>query len=212
MTKWHFLAVLLATLTGIFSVFFVKRRSSADVNPDPTEPDPLPELPSAPETTVSHPDEPAVVIPAPAPSQPVITPSQSPMDFSTPKAAYHSVRVICDEMGLPLIKNVTVNGVTHYPKDIICACIWQESRFSNKAVGRNAHSVDWGIVQINDRIWAGPGEPFSSAQDIVDHPEKAVRFMVHMYQKGKLSLWVSYSSGVYKQWLVHNSPMWGLAK
>lgn len=122
---------------------------------------------------------------------PAIPPqTASGLAWDTPEHSRHSVRVLADEMGLNLAQ-----------KEILCACIMRESQFNNAAVGRNPSSTDWGICQINDHYQVGPGRPFSSVRDIVDNPEKAVRFMISMYKAGKLSLWVSYSSGAYKQFL-----------
>ena len=60
------------------------------------------------------------------PATPVLSQSGAPsavstpsaLDFSTQKAAYHSTRVICDQVGL-----------TFAQKEIVCACIFQESEF-----------------------------------------------------------------------------------
>lgn len=117
------------------------------------------------------------------------------LKWDNPKNARHSVRVICDEMGLSLNE-----------KNIITACIQQESNFNNKAVGRNVKdgkllSTDWGICQINDYWHVGPGKKWASVKEILDNPEKAVRWMVTLYKQGKLNLWVSYSSGAYKKYM-----------
>ena len=115
-------------------------------------------------------------------------------------------------MGLSLEKNIVLEDLGHfYPKDIVCACIYQESRFKNSAVGKNKTSTDWGIVQVNDTPgWhIGPGLRFKSVQDVLDNPEKTVRWMISvMKETGKLQPWASYTSGVYKRWLVDKSPMW----
>lgn len=114
-------------------------------------------------------------------------------DFLTSR---HSVRVLCDEEGLTL-----------EDKNIICACIQQESNFNNKTVNHNKNtkgqitSSDWGICQINDFYQIGKGLPFSSIDEVVNNPEKAVRFMINMMKAGKLHLWVSYSSRAYKKYL-----------
>ena len=115
--------------------------------------------------------------------------------WDTPKNARHSVRVICDEMGLTL-----------YEKNVITACIQQESNFKNSAVGRNIKdgkvvSTDWGICQINDYYHVGPGKRWSSVEQIVNNPEKAVRWMITLSKQGKLKLWVSFSSGAYKKYM-----------
>lgn len=73
--------------------------------------------PEAPESPVEFLSDPSPTVPESDPPK---------LDFSTPKAAWHTVRVLCDEAGL-----------TYQEKNLICACIYQESRFSNKAVNIN---------------------------------------------------------------------------
>lgn len=162
-------------------------------NPPPAPPviDPL-EGPKQPSKPVSPPEP--LPVPTPAPK----------LDFSTPKAAYHSTRVIADEIGLALNQ-----------KNDLCACIYQESRFDNRAIGKNQNSTDWGIVQVNDtKGWhIGPGLRFPSVQYVKDNPEECVRWMAGVLkQTGKLQPWASWTSGAYIQWLVENSPMWKLAR
>ena len=133
----------------------------------------------------------------------------SALFWDTPQHAYHSLRVMCDEAGL-----------TYKQKNILCACVYQESQFLNTAIGRNKDlktgkvwSTDWGIFQVNDtKGWhIGKGLRFSSVQDVLDHPEKAAKWMIEtMETTGKLQPWASYTSGAYKKWLVDNSPMWKL--
>lgn len=147
------------------------------------------------------PTEPQTV-PRPEPVLP--TPTPESLDWTTQKGAYHAVRVTCDDKGLTLDE-----------KNLICACIFQESRFYNKAKCENKKdgkvwSTDWGICQINDYWQVGVGKPFSSAQEIVDNPQKAVEFMISMYKSRNLKAWVSYSSGAYETWLMPASPMWKL--
>lgn len=118
--------------------------------------------------------------------------------WDTPEGARHSVRVICDEEGLS-VKD----------KNIITACIQQESQFDNGAVGINRNkkgvvlSTDWGIVQVNDtKGWhIGPGLRFPSVQYVIDNPEECVRWMVQMHKQGRLNLWSSFKSGAYKKYL-----------
>lgn len=115
--------------------------------------------------------------------------------WDTPQNSRHSVRVICDEMGLTL-----------YEKNLICACIMQESNFKNTAVGKNIKdgvllSTDWGICQINDYWHVGKGKYWPSVASIVENPERAVRWMITLYKQGQLKLWVSYSSGAYKKYM-----------
>lgn len=140
------------------------------------------------------------IIPTPMPE-----PEPIALNFSNPKAAFHSTRVLCDEMGLSYKK-----------KDILCACIYQESEFDNRAVGENAKTTDYGICQFNDGknkkgepYWIGTGALFSSVQDVFDNPERAIRTMIGIYlQTGELAPWASYTSGAYVKHLSPRSKMW----
>lgn len=154
--------------------------------------------------------------PKPAPL-PVDPPKPMPIKYlwSTPAEARHSVRVLCDEMGLSLVPTVKVDGKLYTPKDVICACIMQESGFMNlradgtPMINNNKNklgritSTDWGIVQINDtKGWhIGPGLPFKDIADVVENPEKAVRYMITMFKAGKIRLWSSYATGAFKKYL-----------
>ena len=125
----------------------------------------------------------------------VLPPVVPAYKWDTKENSRHSVRVICDEMGLMWNE-----------KNLITACIQQESQFDNNAVGKNIKngvvlSTDWGICQINDFYHVGPGKRWSSVAQIVDNPDKAVRWMIQMYKQGNLKLWVSYTSGAYKKYL-----------
>jgi hypothetical protein len=119
--------------------------------------------------------------------------------------AYHSTRVLCDNAGL-----------TFDEKNLICACIYQESSFLNTAVCYNKNlkgivvSTDYGIVQVNDYYHIGINKDFPSVQYVRDNPQKCVEWMISMYKHGLLKMWVSYSSGAYQIWLNPNSPMWKL--
>ena len=141
------------------------------------------------------------------PVEPPSAPPSPAISFITPKDAYHAVRVLCDEEGLTLSD-----------KNTICACIFQESQFSNLAVHENKNaagvvlSTDFGICQINDYWHVKKYHDFASAQDIVANPTKAVVFMIDALKHGTLKQWVSYSSKAYLEWLQPNSPMWLLGK
>jgi len=127
--------------------------------------------------------------------------------WDTPQHAYHATRVTCDNLGLSVAE-----------KNLICACIFQESRFDNNAKcfnrdkGGKIWSTDWGICQINDWFHVGPHKEFPSTNYIVNNPDKAVEWMIDMYKKGQLKQWVSYSSGAYRTWLDPSSSMWLLGK
>ncbi len=146
------------------------------------------------------------VAPAEASSTPVIVAQPPGSDaWDTPRHCFHNVRVLCDQLGLTLEQ-----------KNTICACIYQESRFNNAALNHNKNSsgvttsTDYGICQINDYFHIGAGKTFPSLPYVLNNPDKVVTWMIQCMKKGQLSMWVSYSSGAYKQWLLPNSPMWAL--
>lgn len=127
--------------------------------------------------------------------QPVPAPAPSAHKWDTVADARHSVRVICDEMGLTLQE-----------KNIITAVIQAESGFKNTAKLENKKngvtwSTDWGICQINDYYHVGDGKKWASVKQILDNPDKAVKWMIQMYKQGQLKMWVAYSSGSYKRYL-----------
>lgn len=141
------------------------------------------------------------------PTETPVNPDSISYLWDSPQHNYHNARVLCDKAGLSVEQ-----------KNILSACIYQESRFNNEAINHNKDSsgktlsTDYGICQINDYYHIAPtGTPFLSVQDVVDNPDKAVSYMITMYQHGLLKQWVSYSSGAYSQWLSQGSPMWGLA-
>jgi hypothetical protein len=142
----------------------------------------------------------------PTPPVPPAVPAPEVLSWDTPQHSFHAVRVICDDMGL------TVDQ-----KNLICACIYQESGFKNAAMCQNKDpktgqvwSTDWGICQINDHYHIGPGKDFASVSYVVNNPDAAVKWMIRVYKQGGLGQWVSYSSGAYKKWLTAGSPMWAL--
>ncbi len=206
MTSFVWLLAILAGVAFILSAVYRKYYKGEGEISDIDDFYRPPEPQNSPQTTVSHPDAPVVIVPAPALIQPVVinTPRYNPpmpLQWDTPSHTCHAFRVLCDQSGLSLEN-----------KNLLSACVFQESRFDNKAVCHNAHSSDLGFVQINDKIWTGIGEPFTDGADIVAHPEKAATFLIRMFKAGKLDLWVSYKSGAYHQWLSLDSPMWALVE
>ena len=147
---------------------------------------------SLPSVTIDHTND----IPTPEPLVPTLT-------FDTPHNAYHAVRVLCDNTGLSLDE-----------KNLICAVIFQESRFKNSAICKNRDaqgnvlSTDYGICQINTHYHIGPGRDFPSVDYVLQNPDKVVQWMIGMYKHGLLKMWVGYSSKAYLKWLVPSSPMW----
>lgn len=116
--------------------------------------------------------------------------------WDTPANARHSIRVICDEMGLPYVQ-----------KNILTACVEVESGFNPKAIHLNKDgqghilSTDYGIVQVNDFWWIGATKQFPSTDYVLNNPETCVRWMVKMFLEGKQNMWCSYTSGAYKRYL-----------
>lgn len=150
------------------------------------------------------------------------------LDWTTQKGAYHATRVTCDALGVSYAKTISIPGIGMFSqKDVICACIYQESEFLNRhtdgsptkfenkdKVGR-LWSTDWGIAQIND-YWHieghGPGHDFPSIDYVMQNPDKAVEWMIKQFQAGNGHLWSSYQSGAYEEHLAIHSPMWELAQ
>ncbi len=170
-------------------------------------------MPTEPQFEVSPaPLEEPTPMPAPTPVVPKYL-------FDTPQNARHSIRVICDEEGLSLVPTMLVDGKKYTPKDVMCACIENESHFRNYRLdgGPMIHenfskktgkllSTDWGICQINDTPgWhIGPGLAFKSVDEVMQNPAKAARFMARMTKAGQLDKWVSYTSGAFEQYLPQN--------
>lgn len=139
------------------------------------------------------------------------------LEWDTQQQAYHSVRVLCDNAGLSIMRSINVDGRMFMPKDIICACIYEESRFKTQAKGpTNKNGThDWGICQYNDGhnahgipLWIGPGAYFKDVAEVLANPEKGVNEMISMYKVGHIDWWMSHSTGAYKQWLLPDSPIW----
>ncbi len=119
-----------------------------------------------------------------------------PYKWDTAANSRHSVRVICDEMGL-----------TWPDKNLITAVIQAESNFNNNAKCYNKNSqgvvtsTDHGICQINDFYHVGIGKKFPSVKYIMENPDKCVVWMIQMYKQGHLSMWVAFKTGAYKRYL-----------
>ena len=106
-------------------------------------------------------------------------------------AAKHSCRLIMDDFNL-----------TWKEKNLLCAVIQAESGFNIKAKHDNGTSADWGICQINDFWWIGEDKYFKSVEEVLNEPEKSVRFMCESFKSGHLNRWCAYTNGSYKKFLV----------
>lgn len=136
--------------------------------------------------------------------------------FDTPQNSRHSIRVICDEEGLPLVPTFKVSERQYLLKDILCACIEQESRFynvlpsgkptthPNLSKSGKLLSTDWGICQVNDYYHIGIGKSFPSVEYVMNNPDKVVRWMARLFKAGKMNLWSSFVSGAYEKYLPQN--------
>ncbi len=159
-----------------------------------------------------HPETDVRTLPMNQPPEPPkpTPPTKETLSFATPKQAWHAVRVMCDNSGL-----------TFSQKNILCACIYQESGFlTNPKPNVNKDpktgailSKDFGIVQCNDHFWIGPGKLYPSVAYVLENPVVMVQWMIDYYKaNGHLNRWSSYSTGAYKKWLVLSSAMFRLAE
>ena len=126
------------------------------------------------------------------PPKPELPPLQA-LRWETPAEARHSVRVLCDEMGLSVPD-----------KNILCAVIACESGFNTQAINKNndaRKSTDYGICQYNSYWYIGEGKPIASVDEALNNPEKCVRVMINQYKKGQIKDWVCYSSGKFAKHL-----------
>lgn len=176
-------------------------------------------------------ESPTAIAPSPVPVPVVATPAPVVPPaylFNTPQNARHSVRLICDEVGMPLVPTERVNGKMYLLKDVFCACIEQESQFYNYLPNGNptkginyavnkdgtfkrdaqgnkiVSSTDWGICQVNDYWHIGPKKDFPSVDFVMANPEKAVRWAALLFKQGQADMWDSHKSGAYEKYLPQN--------
>jgi hypothetical protein len=112
---------------------------------------------------LNRPKEHRVDMPVQTPPAPVLPPPEpvkAPLSWEVPKEAFKLTRIMCDELGL-----------TYEQKNILCACIYQESGFKNRKadgspiINQNADSsgkvwsTDYGICQVNDYWHIGRARP-----------------------------------------------------
>ena len=192
------IGAVFAFIAGVVALLTIKRRQDDVVEPVLFDTLPLstpPEPPQAPVEPVAAP----------------VVPEAPKLSWETPKGAFKLTRIMADELGL-----------TVEQKNILCACIYQESRFRNRyadgspVINQNKKdgkvwSTDFGIVQVNDYWHIGKGKTFPSVEYVMDNPAKMVEWMAReMKRTGKLQPWSSYVSGAYKKHLAVDSPMWAL--
>ena len=197
MNTYEWLGLAIAAVAGAFTALAKIYRFGPfldTLEPMPSTDDSITEVPLSYEPVKSD---------IPSPILPNVLPVK--LLWDTPRNAYHSTRVLCDEAGL-----------TYDQKNEICYTIYGESEFNNNAVCKNKNakgevtSVDVGICQINSYWHCGKDKTFPSTDYVVAHPEKAVEFMIKMYKIGKIDLWIAHKSGRYLTFSKPNSPMWKL--
>lgn len=135
--------------------------------------------------------QPADINIPPVPPAPVVEAPKSKFAWDTKENARHSCRVVMDEYSLQWVE-----------KDLLCAVIEAESGFNTRAVNKNKNgTADYGIVQLNDKYWIGPGKLFPSIEEVFTYPEQSVRFMVESFQQGHLNRWAAYNNKSYVAYL-----------
>lgn len=134
--------------------------------------------------------------------QPIPSTAENPdtlLPWTTPENCHHNVRVVCD-----------LEGLTYNQKQILTACVRQESDFVTTATHNNTNNtIDYGICQYNDGLnqhgvpyWIGEGATFPNPAYVINNPLDCVQVMCrYLKATGNLNPWVSYASGEYKQWL-----------
>jgi hypothetical protein len=112
------------------------------------------------------------------------------------------ILALCTQMGLD---TVMIDGVS--ASQVLAACVEVESNFDQYAIHMNdkpngaVASIDYGICQINDYWNIGEGKPFPSPEYVLSNPQACITWMIDMFKAGKQTLWTSYTSGLYKQYL-----------
>ena len=107
--------------------------------------------------------------------------------WDTPQNARHSARVIMDTFHLSWAE-----------KDLLCRVLNCESGFNTKAIHKNPNGTyDYGIAQINSAYWIGLGKYFKSPEEVLNFPEKSIKFLCEQYKKGNLKYWACFKSKLY---------------
>lgn len=143
-------------------------------------------------------------LPEPIDNVPIEFPEekQSKYLWDNPINVRHSIRVICDELDMPI-----------YGKNILTAVIEAESGFDvlcnvdGKRVNTNG-TRDYSLCQFNDGknakgipYWIGEGADFKDADDVFNNPERQVRVMIREYKRGNLKWWAAYNNLSYRAFL-----------
>ncbi len=136
--------------------------------------------------------EPVVAPPPPHPQPKPVQVEEVKYHWDTPVLARHSIRVLCDEMGMSVDD-----------KNIFCATMGAESGWKSiRSLKPNFDGTyDWGICQINTKYWIGEGKTFPSTDYVLSHPEACVRWAIKQWMAGHRNYWYGYSSGHFAKFL-----------
>lgn len=111
--------------------------------------------------------------------------------WNTPENSRHSLRMICDEEGLTVEQKNLMSQVVHCESGYKTTITHPNLNGAGKQM-----SEDFGICQWNDFYHGKEISP----DDAVHDPEKAIRLMCKYVKAGRISQWVCYSSGLYKNY------------
>jgi len=100
------------------------------------------------------------------------------------------VKRVCQEEGLNVEQTME-----------ICATVYAESGFDDKAVNKNLNgTTDWGLCQFND-YWMWKKEKVINPQDALNNPKLAIETMISLYQKRRITNWNGYKSKAYYKYI-----------
>ncbi len=92
-------------------------------------------------------------------------------------------------------------GLAQEDIDILAAVITAESQWDDKAVNYNRDgSRDMGLIQFNN-YWYWEREQVIHPSVALNNPRKAIEVFITQYQKGRISDWCTFSSGLYLKYL-----------
>ena len=131
------------------------------------------------------------------PETPPKTPQNAPTevlppkyDWSTPEAARHAIRTICDEEGLTVKQKNDLSATVH------CESGYKNLIHPNMVNGK-VSTTDFGYFMINDWWHIGKGKDFPSTDYVMQNPEAVCRWMCRQWKAGNAKAWVCYQKGMY---------------
>lgn len=159
--------------------------------------------------TNKHDAEPVVPaptpVPTPEPAEPELVHPLLKYDWSTIESSRHTVRVICDEEGLPVKQKNDLCGTVGAESG------WQSYYLKGPKLGQpvirenfkngKVWSTDFGVAQINDYYHIGAGKDFPSSQYVLDNPEACIRWMCKQWKAGHQDWWVAHKNKSYLNYL-----------